>query len=326
MSRPSIARVCVEVNLLHEPPKRIRLGTSENSYFQSITYENLPDYCLECRKIDHAAPDCRHVKGRKKDIEMRSKNPSAMEDQSTKAPVVGKENIPVSVEAVVRNKNSKGTADHSKGVPVVENNIWKQKEGSSSHVEGLEKVKEASTSEQRFSKDQLNLFLQKTKQKEVSLDAHEEEETEKSAEQNVSDLQIVVYKDLVKVTEELPKVVTQSHFHILSEIQENQDDEGEKETQNDLANPSFELEVEPDSVDELEKIKTLKKNSAISSDDSDVGRTLATSHSQEAHLITSDDEGKKKKIERPKGSTKAAKLPVAKTRASARLLSNSLPN
>ncbi|CAI9099775.1 OLC1v1036639C1 [Oldenlandia corymbosa var. corymbosa] len=240
-----------------------------------------------------------------------------MEEKSTKAAVAGQEKIPVSVEVVARNNNPKGTTDHSKGVPVVEKNIWKQKEGSHSHVEGFEKDKEASTSgltdheKRKIPTD-----------KEVSLDSHEEEETEKSAEQEVSDLQLVVYKDSVKVTEELPKVVTQSRFHVLSEIQENQDDEGEKETQNDLANPSFESEVESDSEDELEKMQFLNTTAAISS--GDVGRTLATSHSQEARLIASNDEGKKKKMGRPKGSTKAAKLLAAKTRTSASLLSDPL--
>ncbi|CAI9108812.1 OLC1v1008504C1 [Oldenlandia corymbosa var. corymbosa] len=64
LSRPSIARVCVEVDLLHEFPKRIRVGTEELSYFQPITYENLPEYYLECEKVGHASKECRHGKAR----------------------------------------------------------------------------------------------------------------------------------------------------------------------------------------------------------------------------------------------------------------------
>ncbi|CAI9099237.1 OLC1v1036022C1 [Oldenlandia corymbosa var. corymbosa] len=60
MSRPSVARDCVDVDLLHEFPKRILLGMEEYLYFQKVTYENLPDYCMECRKLGHATINCRH--------------------------------------------------------------------------------------------------------------------------------------------------------------------------------------------------------------------------------------------------------------------------
>ncbi|CAI9117997.1 OLC1v1019496C1 [Oldenlandia corymbosa var. corymbosa] len=47
MSRPSVARVCAELDLLKEHLIRIRLGVDESTYFQSIFYENIPQYCAE---------------------------------------------------------------------------------------------------------------------------------------------------------------------------------------------------------------------------------------------------------------------------------------
>ncbi|CAI9115453.1 OLC1v1016357C1 [Oldenlandia corymbosa var. corymbosa] len=62
LSRPSIARVCVEVNLLHQLPQRVLLGIEEYSYYQDITYENLLEYCSECKKVGHGIKDCRRGK------------------------------------------------------------------------------------------------------------------------------------------------------------------------------------------------------------------------------------------------------------------------
>ncbi|CAI9112538.1 OLC1v1012999C1 [Oldenlandia corymbosa var. corymbosa] len=62
LSRPSIARVCIEVNLLHELPQRVLVGTEEYSYYQDITDKNLPEYCSECKKVGHGIKDCRRGK------------------------------------------------------------------------------------------------------------------------------------------------------------------------------------------------------------------------------------------------------------------------
>ncbi|CAI9115187.1 OLC1v1016025C1 [Oldenlandia corymbosa var. corymbosa] len=64
MSRPSIARVSVELDLLHELPRQISLGIEEYSYYQQVTYENLPEYCMDCRKIGHSSHNCQHGKAK----------------------------------------------------------------------------------------------------------------------------------------------------------------------------------------------------------------------------------------------------------------------
>ncbi|CAI9108279.1 OLC1v1007848C1 [Oldenlandia corymbosa var. corymbosa] len=58
LSRPSIARVRVEVNLLQDLPRRVLLGTKDYSYYQEITYENLPEYCSEGKNVGHGVKDC----------------------------------------------------------------------------------------------------------------------------------------------------------------------------------------------------------------------------------------------------------------------------
>ncbi|CAI9112272.1 OLC1v1012692C1 [Oldenlandia corymbosa var. corymbosa] len=68
MSRPSVARVCVEVDLLKDLPKQIRLGVEGNTYFQAVTYENLPEYCTECSKIGHSVKNCKHTKEWKSEV------------------------------------------------------------------------------------------------------------------------------------------------------------------------------------------------------------------------------------------------------------------
>ena len=53
LSRPSIARVCVEVNLLCNLPKRVWIGHGDNGFWQSVTYEALPSYCTTCSQLGY---------------------------------------------------------------------------------------------------------------------------------------------------------------------------------------------------------------------------------------------------------------------------------
>lgn len=53
LSRPSVARVCVELDLSKELPKAVWLHLGHLSFLQPITYEDLPDFCLSCKKFGH---------------------------------------------------------------------------------------------------------------------------------------------------------------------------------------------------------------------------------------------------------------------------------
>ncbi|XP_019183633.1 PREDICTED: uncharacterized protein LOC109178453 [Ipomoea nil] len=65
-TRPSVARVKVEIDLLKPPCRKmfIRLGTARPDreavgFWQVIEYERIPPYCLNCRKQGHLANSCR---------------------------------------------------------------------------------------------------------------------------------------------------------------------------------------------------------------------------------------------------------------------------
>ncbi|KAG0484676.1 hypothetical protein HPP92_008755 [Vanilla planifolia] len=62
-SRLQMARVCVEVDLEKELPKRVRIsrsqGTKDGGFWQSISYDNLPAYCSACSRQGHKREDCK---------------------------------------------------------------------------------------------------------------------------------------------------------------------------------------------------------------------------------------------------------------------------
>lgn len=61
LSRPSVARVCVEVNLLRHLPNRIWIGHGDSGFWQSVTYDNLPHYCTSCSRLGHLDGECTTV-------------------------------------------------------------------------------------------------------------------------------------------------------------------------------------------------------------------------------------------------------------------------
>ncbi|CAI9117309.1 OLC1v1018679C1 [Oldenlandia corymbosa var. corymbosa] len=234
MSRPSIARVCVEVDLFRDLPSRIRLGTEEQSYYQPVTYENLPDYCLECRKIGHDAKYCRHGKPRSTPSEVQNKKQTA--------------------------------DDHSKIRVQAVKTDWKPKEKMlESNTVGI-KDKDPSTS---------------------GLTAAE-------------------------------------RFQILTDIQEDgyiseqegNTDEKSMAQETDVSNSDMELDFTDLQLDQGQNSKMVGSSTK---DDSGIGKSDNTTRVEDARLVASDGEGKKKKPGRPKTSTKTAKKPGPKTRTSTRI-------
>ncbi|XP_027127732.1 uncharacterized protein [Coffea arabica] len=59
--RPSVARVCVEVDLLQPLPQCVLLGMDGDAdgFWQQIVFERLPQYCNKCWHMGHAREDCR---------------------------------------------------------------------------------------------------------------------------------------------------------------------------------------------------------------------------------------------------------------------------
>ncbi|CAI9108910.1 OLC1v1008616C1 [Oldenlandia corymbosa var. corymbosa] len=63
LTRPSVAHFCVDVDLMKDLPKSIRIGKKGKKYEQHYTYEHVPSYCPACCKIGHKEVDCRKGKG-----------------------------------------------------------------------------------------------------------------------------------------------------------------------------------------------------------------------------------------------------------------------
>jgi len=59
LTRPSVARVCVLVDLLKDMPNRIWLGMGKFGRWQRIIYENPPKSCSFCRMRGHSLDECK---------------------------------------------------------------------------------------------------------------------------------------------------------------------------------------------------------------------------------------------------------------------------
>ncbi|KAK6161827.1 hypothetical protein DH2020_001668 [Rehmannia glutinosa] len=57
-SRLSMARVCVELNLLKDRIEELVLEFDDTSHTQKIIYERIPDYCNYCKHIGHSIEGC----------------------------------------------------------------------------------------------------------------------------------------------------------------------------------------------------------------------------------------------------------------------------
>ncbi|KAI5663628.1 hypothetical protein M9H77_22951 [Catharanthus roseus] len=55
LTRPSVPRVCIEVDLLKQLQQRIWIGVGAiYGFWQDVCYENLPPYCAHCLKMGHS--------------------------------------------------------------------------------------------------------------------------------------------------------------------------------------------------------------------------------------------------------------------------------
>ncbi|CAI9112627.1 OLC1v1013097C1 [Oldenlandia corymbosa var. corymbosa] len=59
MTRPSVARFCVEADLTKEFPKFVRIGKKGRKHEQHFTYEHIPSYRSKCSKIGHKKEECK---------------------------------------------------------------------------------------------------------------------------------------------------------------------------------------------------------------------------------------------------------------------------
>ncbi|KAF8407304.1 hypothetical protein HHK36_006431 [Tetracentron sinense] len=78
LSRPSVARLCVEIDVKKDKVERFWLGLGTIGRWQHIKYEKEPILCDKCHKIGHNKDDCRKG-GKKSGIGSVKKKPKGME-------------------------------------------------------------------------------------------------------------------------------------------------------------------------------------------------------------------------------------------------------
>ncbi|KAL0912632.1 hypothetical protein M5K25_018616 [Dendrobium thyrsiflorum] len=57
-SRPSVARILVELDVSKQHPDKVWVGPDNLGYVQSVVLENVPSYCLHCKALGHSNADC----------------------------------------------------------------------------------------------------------------------------------------------------------------------------------------------------------------------------------------------------------------------------
>ncbi|KAL0920788.1 hypothetical protein M5K25_009957 [Dendrobium thyrsiflorum] len=57
-SRPSVARILVELDVSKQHPNKVWVGPDNLGYVQSVVLENVLSYCLHCKALGHSNADC----------------------------------------------------------------------------------------------------------------------------------------------------------------------------------------------------------------------------------------------------------------------------
>nr|XP_027090242.1 uncharacterized protein LOC113711277 [Coffea arabica] len=110
LSRLTVAKVCVEADLLKTLPERIWIQNGFAGFWQRVEYEYLLAYCTHCHKLEHAETSCRQLQ------DLRHKTSS--DDGKTENPTVQELWIPKGKDVQLRTKDPHQTAKHhEKGQP-----------------------------------------------------------------------------------------------------------------------------------------------------------------------------------------------------------------
>lgn len=61
ISCPSVARICLEADLIKDLPKHLWIRQGDSGFWQSVSYENLLPYCEDCTRVDHSFGECNTI-------------------------------------------------------------------------------------------------------------------------------------------------------------------------------------------------------------------------------------------------------------------------
>ncbi|XP_019157584.1 PREDICTED: uncharacterized protein LOC109154196 [Ipomoea nil] len=85
-NRPSMARVCVELNVCNSLQYQIWIiNSSYGGFAQKVCYEYIPPYCMGCRKFGHTESDCRITQPHP---DPRRETPKSKEVDTTQQPLL----------------------------------------------------------------------------------------------------------------------------------------------------------------------------------------------------------------------------------------------
>src|SRR4051812_2196582 len=58
--RPSMDKICIQVDLLKDLPKRVWLkcGGNSSGFWQEIVYDKVPQYCKHCQRLGYDISSC----------------------------------------------------------------------------------------------------------------------------------------------------------------------------------------------------------------------------------------------------------------------------
>ncbi|CAI9115257.1 OLC1v1016110C1 [Oldenlandia corymbosa var. corymbosa] len=194
--------------------------------------------------------------------------------------------------------------------------VWKNKEVPVTNTTADVKVNEASTSG-------LTAQEKETIQIDVAPSSPQSKQAS-SAKRRFSKEQLVSAMQ----KNQLNELGLNSRFQVLAEIQEEENTKDDNKEEMHATDSILEVEEETDSEAEMVSVEVLdekqisEKGLRLSQDDNGIGEKDDSTAMVDERLVASDDEGQKKKVGRPKGSTKAGKSIGPKTRTSARIQSD----
>ncbi|KAI0502013.1 hypothetical protein KFK09_016958 [Dendrobium nobile] len=90
-TRPSVARVLVEVDISKKHPKEVWVGSKAYGYMQKAEFERVPEFCNHCKMHDHAVTECFKLNpDLKKNVVQSSRGPGSIVNNKVYVPIVNK--------------------------------------------------------------------------------------------------------------------------------------------------------------------------------------------------------------------------------------------
>ncbi|PKU86880.1 hypothetical protein MA16_Dca017308 [Dendrobium catenatum] len=87
-SRPSVARVLVEIDVTKSFPDSVWLGLEKLWYVQKVIFEGMPNFCLFCKALGHKKLDCPKLVSKSSPVVNSAPQDIPLVPVSTKVPII----------------------------------------------------------------------------------------------------------------------------------------------------------------------------------------------------------------------------------------------